>query len=53
MPDSNKPQGSLLDVISGNKPVQLEVSIDTQSLIWLGVTVFVAVCAAVFISKKM
>jgi hypothetical protein len=43
----------ITEVLSGTKPLQLNVTMDTQSLILLGVTVFIAVMAALLISKNI
>lgn len=52
-----QPKSSVFDVLRGDKPALLEISIDTTSIIWLGVTVMAAVLlgvvAAQFINKQI
>jgi hypothetical protein len=45
--------GSILDVLKGKESVKVEISLNTLSITLIGVTVFLAVGLAVFISKKL
>lgn len=43
----------LIDVLSGNKSAKIDISIDTTSLIIMGLVVLVAVAMGVIIGKKV
>jgi hypothetical protein len=50
---TNTTSSGLIDVLSGNKSAKLEISIDTTSLIILGMVILVAVAIGVIIGKKV
>lgn len=43
---------SILSVLSGNDSIKIDVAIDLKTIAILGATIFVAVLAAVFITKN-
>lgn len=47
----NQNTGSIADVLSGNKPVKFEVSIDYKTTALLAAALFVAVTLALFVYK--
>ncbi len=44
---------SILDVLKGDKSVKVEISLNTLSIVLIGVSVMVAVGIGVFISNKI
>lgn len=45
-------QGNITDVLSGNKALQFNISIDAKSAALLAAALFIAVTAALLIYKK-
>jgi len=41
-----KESGSIADVLSGNRSIKVELGVDTQSMIWLGLTILLAALLA-------
>lgn len=46
-------QPTITDVLSGRQALQMEISIDTASILYLGVAVLLAVAVGVFIGSKL
>ena len=46
-------KSSITDVLSGRQALQMEISMDTVSILYLGVAVLVAVAVGVFVGKKL
>lgn len=44
---------NITDVLSGRQALQMEISIDTVSILYLGVAVLLAVAVGVLIGKKL